>query len=75
MPPTQMPNPTIEQVNSTYDHTGDSLTLLLQNRSNEQIFAGVSKGHQTITSIQQQRTHNLTLLTNLSRNTATPVCD
>jgi len=36
-------------------------------RTNEQIFASLSKGNQTINSVQQQRARNLSLLTNLSR--------
>lgn len=36
-------------------------------RTNEQVFAALSKGHQKVNSIQQQRMRNLTLLINLSR--------
>ena len=42
-------------------------------RTNEQIFGSLSKGHQTINNVQQQRTRNLSLLTNLSRTTAPQV--
>jgi len=38
-----------------------------QPRTNEQLFASLSKGHQKVNSIQQKRMRNLTLLTNLSR--------
>ncbi|CAF3711098.1 unnamed protein product [Adineta steineri] len=37
-------------------------------RTNEQIFANLSKGNKTILAVQQQRTSNLSLLVELSRN-------
>ena len=70
------PNPTsaaTDQVCATYDHVDDNVKFSFQARTNEQIFAGLCKGHQTISSIQQHRSRNLALLTNLSRTTATPV--
>lgn len=41
--------------------------LRFQPRTNEQIFANLSKGNNTIVSMQQQRKRNLSLLANLSR--------
>ncbi|CAF2379110.1 unnamed protein product [Rotaria sp. Silwood2] len=57
MPAIRMPNPTVTQTE--------------QSRTNEQIFASLSKANQTISSVQQQRKSNLTLLIDLSRNSAT----
>jgi len=48
-----------------------SNSVNIPSRTNEQIFIDLSKANQTISSLQQQRMRNLTLLTNLSRNTAT----
>ncbi|CAF3383636.1 unnamed protein product [Rotaria sp. Silwood1] len=57
MPSMRMPNPTVTQNE--------------QSRTNEQIFASLSKANQTISSVQQQRKSNLTLLIDLSRNNST----
>ncbi|CAF1564319.1 unnamed protein product [Adineta ricciae] len=57
MPPIQMPNPSITPPDTP--------------RTNEQIFANLSKGNKTIVSTQQRRQRNLSLLVSLSRSSTT----
>ncbi|CAF4459357.1 unnamed protein product [Rotaria socialis] len=59
MHPARMPNPPVVPTE--------------QPRTNEQIFASLSKANQTINTVQQQRRSNLSLLIDLSRSNTTQI--
>ncbi|CAF1339445.1 unnamed protein product [Rotaria magnacalcarata] len=59
MPSARMPNPPVVPTE--------------QPRTNEQIFASLSKANQTINTVQQQRRSNLSLLIDLSRSNTTQI--
>ncbi|CAF1169077.1 unnamed protein product [Rotaria sordida] len=67
------PPPQVDMLMPVMRMPSSAVTQTEQSRTNEQVFTSLSKANHTISSVQQQRKSNLTLLTDLSRNNVTQI--